>query len=406
MLGLAVAALLTLAAGPRAFAHTRSLSYSTWRLDAGGADVRSRISRLDLTRLGLDPLGSPDDAERAARLLADSLRLTAGDAACTPRALPALLPAPEGWLVFAWRVSCASSGPLALATHLLLDVAASHLHFARIEDRDGRVLDLVLSEAVPRAELEQTAPLAIGSAPPQRATSAGMARYFGIGVRHILSGWDHLAFVAALLLLAASLGEVGALVSAFTLAHSLTLGLATSGWITARPEPVEALIGFSIALAAAENAWILAGRDRVVPWVATSLVCGVAIAGSRALPRSALLGLALFTACHFALLARAARPARLRVAIAFAFGLVHGLGFAGVLSELALPPRQLVSALLGFNLGVEAGQLLAVAVAWPLLRGLERLELGEWKLARPFAECASAAICGLGVFWFATRALA
>ena len=115
-----------------------------------------------------------------------------------------------------------------------------------------------------------------------------------------------------------------------------------------------------------------------------------------AIPLQAALGIALFTLCHFGLLQRSARPARLRGAVAFAFGLIHGCGFAGALGELALPADRLVMALFGFNLGVELGQLAIVALVWPLLR--------RWvRRARWVAEFSSAAIAGLGVFWFVTR---
>jgi hypothetical protein len=101
------------------------------------------------------------------------------------------------------------------------------------------------------------------------------------------------------------------------------------------------------------------------------------------------------------MLARSPHPARLRVAVAFAFGLVHGFGFAGVLAELALPPQQLAIALFGFNLGVEVGQLAVVACLWPCLRALARPAGG--RALELVAEGGSAAICGLGLFWFVTR---
>ena len=124
--------------------------------------------------------------------------------------------------------------------------------------------------------------------------------------------------------------------------------------------------------------------------------------GLGAISVASLLGLALFSACHFALLARVARPAPLRTAVAFAFGLVHGFGFAGVLSEMALPDSRLVPALFGFNLGVEVGQLAVVALGWPLLAWLAtRHSAGHRKVA----EWGSAAVCGLGVFWFLSRSL-
>ncbi len=129
------------------------------------------------------------------------------------------------------------------------------------------------------------------------------------------------------------------------------------------------------------------------------LLGGAAAFGVGVLSTLTCLGVALFTLCHFELLARSSRPARLRVAIAFAFGLVHGFGFAGVLDELALPRERLLPALFGFNVGVELGQLAIVALAWPLLRALARARVG------PLAsELASAAVCGLGAFWFVTRA--
>jgi hypothetical protein len=166
---------------------------------------------------------------------------------------------------------------------------------------------------------------------------------------------------------------------------------------------VEALIGFSIALVAAENGWILGRRGRAVPAAVAGGLALLALAPGSAVPRAGLLGLALFSLCHFALLQRSSRPARLRVAVAFAFGLVHGFGFAGVLAELELPAQQLAAALFGFNAGVELGQLAVVACLWPCLRALAR-PAGGRALAL-VAEAGSAAICGLGLFWFLTRAL-
>ncbi|MEW6272720.1 MAG: HupE/UreJ family protein, partial [Thermodesulfobacteriota bacterium] len=113
--------------------------------------------------------------------------------------------------------------------------------------------------------------------------------------------------------------------------------------------------------------------------------------------------LALFARCHFALLDAAARPEGLRAVIAFAFGLVHGFAFAGILAEMELPRDRLVPALLGFNVGVELGQLAVVAAVWPLLRWVARRDAAG-RAERTVAELGSAAICGVGLFWFLTRA--
>ncbi|MCA9511305.1 MAG: HupE/UreJ family protein [Myxococcales bacterium] len=165
------------------------------------------------------------------------------------------------------------------------------------------------------------------------------------------------------------------------------------------------MIGFSVALVAAENTWSHAGRGRSVPVlavVALALCAAVALGGRSAVGAVPLVGLAVFTACHFALLARTRRPARVRAMLAFAFGLVHGFGFAGVLAEMALPAERLAPALFGFNVGVEIGQIAVVAAAWPLLRMLRRI--GDGSAHRWVVDAASAGICGLGIFWFVTRA--
>ena len=118
------------------------------------------------------------------------------------------------------------------------------------------------------------------------------------------------------------------------------------------------------------------------------------------MPALTLAGLAVFTTCYFALLGRVRRTAQLRWAIAFLFGLVHGCGFAAVLLQAHLPAERLVHALLGFNLGVELGQLSVVALLWPVLAVVTRGDAGRRRLV---IEVGSAAVLGLGLFWYVTR---
>ncbi len=395
-------ALLAMALPELADAHGRSLSWSSWRLTGDGASLRVRVPLLELTRLGVDPISDARATTRIALRLAEQVQLTRGGRPCEPVADPLPVAAPEGQAIFAWRVRCTGAGPLAIASTFLIDVAPSHLHFARIETADGSVRERVLSDAAPSWALGD--PSAPDGAAEGDAAGTGFTGYVALGIEHIATGWDHLAFVLALLLLAASFGEVAALVTGFTVAHSVTLALAVLGVVRPEPAAIEALIGFSIALIAAENGWLLGGRGRAVPWTVTGLLLGmaaVAAVGIGNVPAAALAGLALFSRCHFALLERSDRPARLRAAVAFAFGLIHGFGFAGILAEMALPADRLVPALLGFNLGVELGQLAIVALAWPALRALAGLADGRPQ--RALTEVASAAICGLGLFWFVTR---
>jgi hydrogenase/urease accessory protein HupE len=183
------------------------------------------------------------------------------------------------------------------------------------------------------------------------------ATYFRLGVEHILTGVDHLLFVLALLILVKEVKRLIATVTAFTLAHSLTLAGATLGLVHVPQPPVEACIALSIVFVAAEILRRRGGLTARFPWM-----------------------------------------------IAFIFGLLHGFGFAGALSEVGLPQNAIPIALLFFNLGVEAGQLLfigavftAVAAGHFILRS-RRLALPPWAWRIP-----PYAIGALATFWVIDR---
>ena len=160
-----------------------------------------------------------------------------------------------------------------------------------------------------------------GAADDPRGIGEIASAYLVLGVEHILSGIDHLLFVIGLLFLVGFNRRLMWTITAFTAAHSLTLASSALGWLVLRPPPVEATIALSIVLVAAE-----------------------------------------------ALHRRETLARRWPALVAFLFGLVHGLGFAGALKEIGLPDNHLLVALLTFNVGVEIGQLMTVAAAWLLWR--------------------------------------
>jgi hypothetical protein len=364
-------------------------------MDGSGADVRVRTSRLELTRLGLDPLASPQASAEVGRIMARDIRLRSAGTDCIPAGAPLRGSASEGYVVYSWRLDCPVAGEREVVSTLMLDVAPSHLHFARVVHPGSPPMERVLTEAHPLWHLGENEK----STDTNRAAGTSLLGYIGLGIEHILTGWDHLAFVVGLLLLAYTLRDIATLVTSFTLAHSLTLALAVLGVVKPEGHIVEALIGFSIALVGIENAWLLAGAGMRLPMLATGALLALTVWGAAALPRQTLFGLMIFTACHFLLLRHSSRPERLRAAVAFAFGLIHGFGFAGVMMELDLETVRLVPALFGFNAGVEIGQLAVVALVWPLLLLLRR----DPTWGRLSAEMGSAAVCGLGLFWFVTR---
>jgi hypothetical protein len=190
----------------------------------------------------------------------------------------------------------------------------------RFEMQDGTKGTAIVRPSQPWMEMAET---------PTRWSVAGT--YLRLGMEHIWGGIDHLLFVLALLLLVRGWRRVVATITAFTVAHSITLAAATLGFVQMPPQPVEAAIALSIVFVAAE---IVHGRQGKPGWAA-----------------------------------------RWPWLIAFAFGLLHGFGFAGALNEVGLPQNAIPVALLFFNLGVEAGQLLFIAAVL-LVVALARKGLG------------------------------
>ena len=180
--------------------------------------------------------------------------------------------------------------------------------------------------------------------------------YLSLGVEHILFGIDHLLFVLALLLLVKGWKRIVGTITAFTVAHSLTLAAATLGLVHVPGPPVEAIIALSIVFVAAE---ILRGRQgrpglaEKWPWI-----------------------------------------------VAFTFGLLHGLGFAGALSEVGLPQRAIPVALLFFNVGVEVGQLLFIAAVAILVGAISRMPI---RMPRHADLVPPYAIGGMAMFWLIQR---
>lgn len=227
-----------------------------------------------------------------------------------------------------WSVTC--PGGLAGETVTIDGLSGTMTDvLARLERLDGTTQVERLSPAAPSFVVAEV---------PGRFEVAGT--YLGLGLEHILLGIDHLLFVLALLILVEDRRRLVGTVTAFTLAHSLTLAAATLGFVHVPQGPVEAIIALSIVFVAGEIAHVRQGRPgltRKWPWV-----------------------------------------------MAFVFGLLHGFGFAGALTEVGLPQQAIPLALLFFNVGVEVGQLLFIAVVLVLLAAFRRTSIPQprwaWRL--------------------------
>jgi HupE / UreJ protein len=367
----ALAVLATLASlaalATPAHAHQTSVKYVDVTVDGARAALRMTVAPGDVT----EPLGLPADAQPAvaqvltpqvAAYVAGWIALAGDDGAPCPPAPPRVRPDADGrFVVVEWDATC--PGEIA---GLALDLRA----FFAVDQRHEAIVTVHAPGEAGEATVVRAADPVLRVHP---GAPVGLAAWIGSGVEHIATGLDHVCFVLSLLLVVmlvrvrdgggdrprwalrpalATLRHAAAIVTSFTVAHSLSLIAASLGWLALPSRLVESLIAFSILYTALENI---------------------------------------------------ARPdVRWRFALTFAFGLIHGLGFASMLAVM-LPPERVVGPLLGFNLGVELGQLAIVVVALPLAWLAARV-LGAERYRRRAMPALSIAIAAIAVVWLIERA--
>lgn len=285
----------------------------------------------------------------------------------------------------------------------LFPYAGSHVHFAKFKVANRPVFEYLYTGNKSAYDIPLVEPDPLAEAPVSDAWAV-FATYVYLGFEHILIGIDHIAFLFTLLLMAARLRDVLLIVTGFTLGHSITLSLAVLQWASPNIMVIEALIGFTIALVAAENIAAQTGSSRRIASIAAALFAVLAMVTAlshRGPPLLSLLGLALFCLCYLRLSDSRDKALRLRPAVTTLFGLIHGFGFASVLMEVGLPQQRILPALFGFNLGVEFGQV-AIVLAITALGLILRRYISNARVALG-TEMLSAILCGLGMFWFIQR---
>ncbi len=364
--------LFSLLTAPAAQAHKPSDSYLSIAVGAdhnisGQWDIALRD--LDFA-IGLDADGDgritwgetrAKHAEIAAYAMA-RLAIQSDGVACTVEVPQQLVDrhTDGAYTVLQLKVGCPQSptqaSQLTLAYRLFSDIDPQHRGLLKLSAQ-GRTRSAVFSPEAPQQSFALKEPA---------SWFAQFIDYGREGVWHIWIGFDHILFLLALLLpsvlvwhkprwqaaagFAPSFWEVAKIVTAFTLAHSITLSLATLGWVSLPSRVVESAIAASVVLAALNNVWpVFQGRR----WL-----------------------------------------------VAFCFGLIHGFGFASVLADLGLPQEALLLALVGFNLGVECGQLAIVGVFLPLAYSLRT----HWVYQRLIFIGGSLAIATLAAVWLLERA--
>jgi hydrogenase/urease accessory protein HupE len=331
----------------RAFAHEVGISRGEYRLEGNTLRAELVFARLEL--LGLMPaldqnqdgtlaepelkagLGTIQEAVRA------GVSVRAEGEPCSGELVGARLVEEDG-VALETRFTCGRAPTSAsLELKLLQGLPHGHRHLAHVSSGQSGS-DAVL--------LRGATALEVGASASGGSVVGSM---LWMGIIHILGGLDHLVFLFGLILVGGSLRGLLMTITAFTVAHSITIALAVLGVWTPSPSFVEPAIALSVAYVGCENFFVKSADRR---WLIT-----------------------------------------------FPFGLVHGFGFAGALGELQVPREQLIPALVSFNLGVEAGQLAVLSVVLPLLLYARRR---EWFLTYG-VRALSAVVVLLGAGWFTLR---
>jgi hydrogenase/urease accessory protein HupE len=348
---LALFAALFVASG--ASAHAVGLSKGEYVLQGTLLRADAVFARGELTAAvpALDPdrdgLVTADDVARSRPALEKLVQggvLVRGDGRACPATLEGARLTEEDGLALAVTFTCPST-PVRVEVELKLleELSHGHRHVAHLVSGP-----ITIDEVTYRGH-ETVEALAQAPATEAPKRTIGALGFLWMGIEHILTGYDHLVFLLGLVLVGGRLRSLVAVVTAFTVAHSLTLAIAVLGAWAPPSRVVEPLIALSIAYVGVENFFVKSAENR---W-----------------------------------------------RITFPFGLVHGFGFAGALREIALPRGEVPGALVCFNLGVEAGQLAVLAVALPLVLYLRKR---AWFSMRGIGAL-SGAVALAGVFWFLER---
>ena len=366
---IAAAVIATLAIAVNAApAHAHTIGLSTGEYTAKGSSVVGKLAfaRSDVASLApgidtnLDGHVSAAEVDSARSLLQTKvfgrIVVTAGDDACRPVLTDAGLTEQDG-LLLTGRWDCRTDAkPFQVELAILDDLARGHRHVARtITDGtthdevlygDQRKLTIAPSSAAPTAKDTD-----VMSKPSEGAGDHGFWSFFKMGIEHILTGYDHLVFILGLVLARARVRSLLTIVTAFTVAHSITLALAVLNVWAPSSRIVEPMIALSIAYVGIENFFV---KDASKRW-----------------------------------------------RITFPFGLIHGFGFAGALQQIALPRSAVPTALVSFNLGVEAGQLAVLALLVPMILFLRGTTWFEPRGVR----IVSGAVALAGGIWFVSRVM-
>jgi hypothetical protein len=389
---------LVLALGPGsipAFAHTRSETHSAWQIQGTTVHLQFTVPDLEAKRITAD--GDMPSVEQLGRYVADHVGALSGDQACKMPEGPRPVAAAPGYRRYEFAFECPDADNIKVSSSAFFELVESHTDFAQIQTDRGDFIEQLITKD------QQTLDVSASAASPLQ--NAGFLEFMQMGIMHIFTGVDHMSFMLGLVLISRRVRDLLFVVTGFTLGHSLTLGLAVTGILRPEAQYIDALVALTIALIGAENLGDSTHKPLFVALAMGGIMFVMALAqylgAPVTMPMLLLIGGGIFSANYLMLTGHLRDAARVRLVMTLVFGLIHGFGFASNLLEMKLPSGRLVELLLGFNLGVEVGQVTVVMGAILVAYLMVKVRLG---VPRPIlTDLAASFLVAEGLYWFLGR---
>ncbi len=305
----------------------------------------------------------------------------------------------EGSLNLSLNFECPSNNEIKIINNALFNLVQSHIHIARIYIDNNLYTEKALFFNDQSIDLNEEK--------ESNSFSNSFYKFFSLGLDHILSGYDHLLFILGLLLLVTNVKRLLLVITGFTIGHSLTLSLSVINIIQVKSSLVEALIGYTIMFVGLEYLYKENNDHRVSMIFITTLSLLLLIFGNLInpnFPYFLILGILLFSLGYFYLLKNLNSENNLLSIITIIFGLIHGFGFGGFLLGSKISSENIFSGLLGFNLGVEVGQIIFVLLILLIYKLLMTLKIT--KIIEVMKNLSFFAVVFLGFFFFIQRLIA
>lgn len=379
------------------FSHQRSESYSKWSVEEDENHTLVNVA-FTIRLSNLNKLEGPLVGEWEDRISAYIISSFTTDSDCLQESKHRVMTSrADDIFRVSWTLSC-NQMLEEIKTNVFFDRDPTHSHIARY------IYDLNLSTEKLFTTQTKTWNLKDIYSSKESSVNSSFKEYVLLGIKHISTGYDHLAFLFGLLLLNQRLKRLVLAITGFTLGHSLTLSLAVLDLVRPVNSFIEALIGFSIALLGLE--FLIRhskGNSTYVKNISYFLFLFLLLyfifsGGSNSL---GLVGLFIFSFCYLTLVSKNL-SSFFSLFIASIFGLIHGFGFGGFLFEVGFSEDNILKTLFGFNLGVEIGQLMAMSLFILIIFGISKLDIKNKEYINPLL---ATFLVTLGTYWFVYRVI-